>query len=222
MAITINYLGHSGFVIGDGRHSVVVDPYLTDNPVAVQKPADIRCQYIALSHGHEDHVGDTVSIARANKAKVIGAWELCNFLQRKGCAVEPGNPGGRIATDFGWVALTQAFHSASYHGEYMGNPCGLMIHIGGVTIYHCGDTNIFGDMKLLSEIYQPQIACIPVGDRFTMGPELGARAAELIKPRVAIPIHYRTFPLLASDISAFRPQGVQVKQMNPGETWSYG
>ena len=102
----------------------------------------------------------------------------------------------------------------------MGQPCGVVLNIGGVTIYHCGDTALFGDMKLIGEIYKPDIACIPVGDRFTMGPELGRRAAELIGAPVAVPIHYATFGLLTSDISAFQPKGIEVRALTPGETMS--
>ena len=223
MAITITFLGHSGFHLDDGSNAVVIDPFLTDNPLAAHRPDQIKCQTVALTHGHFDHFGDTVAIAKANDATVIAAFEICEFASSQGVEhVEPANPGGKVATDFGWVALTQAFHSSSYKGQYMGMPCGLVVHLGGVTLYHCGDTALFSDMKLIGQIYQPDIAAIPVGDRFTMGPQLGTRAAELISPKVAIPIHYKTFDLLTSDISEFRPKDVDVKVMEPGESWDYG
>lgn len=223
MAATIQFLGHSGFTFSDRKHTITVDPFLTGNPVATVKPDDVTCQYVALTHAHADHLGDTVSIAKANNATVIAAFEITEYLGSQGVEkLEPGNPGGRINTDFGWVAMTQAFHSSSFEGRYMGMPCGLVFHIGGVTIYHCGDTGIFSDMKLLGEIYQPDIACIPIGDRFTMGPKLAARAAEMIKPRLAIPIHYNTWPPIAQDATDFSPSGVTVKALSPGETleWS--
>jgi L-ascorbate metabolism protein UlaG (beta-lactamase superfamily) len=132
------------------------------------------------------------------------------------------NPGGKVKTDWGWVAFTQAFHSSSHGGQYMGNPCGVVMNLGGVTLYHCGDTGLFSDMKMIGEIYKPDIACIPIGDLFTMGPELATKAAEWIHPRVAIPIHYKTFPLLVQDASGFRPKGVEVKELAPGEAWSFG
>ena len=222
MAITLTFLGHAGFTVDDGSHKLAIDPFLTDNPVAKHKPEDIECSYIALTHGHPDHFGDTVTIAKANDAPVIAAFEICDYLGEHGCKTDPGNPGGRIETDFGWVSFTQAFHSSSYDGRYMGMPCGLVIHLGEVTVYHCGDTTIFSDMKLISEIYKPDIALIPIGDRFTMGPELATLAAQLIQPKVAIPIHYGTWPLLVPDASGFKPKGVQVKVMEPGEEWSYG
>ncbi|RMF81188.1 MAG: metal-dependent hydrolase [Planctomycetota bacterium] len=219
MSVELTFLGHAGFVLRSGDSSVAIDPFLTGNPVAKHKPGDVRCSHIVLTHGHADHVGDAVAIAKANDSTCYGAFELCNYLSQQGVKkCEPGNPGGRIQTDFGWVAFTQAFHSSSYEGHYMGMPCGAVVNLGGVTFYHCGDTALFGDMKLLGEIYQPQVAMIPVGDRFTMGPELGGKAAELIRPRIAIPIHYGTWPLLTSDISAFRPEGVEVRALQPGET----
>lgn len=223
MAVVITFLGHSGFLFSDGSNAIVIDPFLTGNPVAMHAPGDIRCQAIVLTHGHSDHFGDTVQIAQANNATVIAAFEITEYAASQGVKqVEPANPGGKVQTDFGWVAFTQAFHSSSYNGQYMGMPCGVVVYIGGTTVYHCGDTALFSDMKLIGEIYQPNIACIPVGDRFTMGPDLGARAAELIQPNIAIPIHYGTWPLLAQDISTFQPTGVEVKVMKPGETWSYG
>ncbi len=223
MPLSITFLGHSGVILASRDHSVVIDPFLTGNPVATMKPTDVESRSIVVTHGHADHFGDTLAIARANDATVFCAWEVMEYLNENGHAkCEPGNTGGRIKADFGWVAFTPAFHSSSMNKRYLGQPMGAMVHIGGVTVYHCGDTALFSDMKLLAQIYKPQIAFIPVGDRFTMGPELAKMAAEFIKPKIAIPIHYKTFPgLLAEDISAFKPEGVTVKALNPGETWTF-
>lgn len=219
MSLKLEFLGHSAFVLSADDVSLAIDPFLEGNPVAKKKPADIKVQHIALTHGHADHVGDTLTIAKANKATVYAAFEICNMLAEKGHETcEGGNPGGKIRTAFGYIAFTQAFHSSSYEGRYMGMPCGVVVNLGGKTVYHCGDTGLFGDMALIGEIYKPDVALIPVGDRFTMGPELGAKAAELIKPKVAVPIHFGTWPLLTSDVSGFRPKGVDVKVMMPGET----
>jgi len=222
--LKITFLGHAGFIFDDGTHRLAVDPWLEGNPVATMKPDDVNVQHIVVTHGHGDHFGDVERIAKKNGATVYCAYEVMEYLNEKGHEkVQPGNVGGRIDGDFGWVAFTQAFHSSSMNGRYLGQPMGAVIRIGGTTIYHCGDTGIFGDMKLLGEIYKPDIALVPVGDRFTMGPELGRRAAEMIGAATAIPMHFKTFPgLLTEDISAFRPAGVEVKVLSPGETWAVG
>jgi len=226
MSVEITCLGHSGFVLATGKHCLSIDPFLTDNPVARHKPAEIKCGHILLSHGHFDHFGDSIEIARRNNATVIAAYEVTEVAQKHGVKkVEAMNPGGRIGTDFGWVALTPAFHSSSYQGQYTGMPCGLVINIGGVTLYHTGDTALFSDMKLIGEIYKPDLAMICAGDRYTMGPELATRAAEFIGARSAIPIHWGTWPALAQEAEVrdkFRPSGVEVRIMKPGDVWKFG
>jgi L-ascorbate metabolism protein UlaG (beta-lactamase superfamily) len=222
MGISITFLGHAAFLLSDGTHTVAIDPFLTGNPLAAMEPDEVKCQAIVLTHGHGDHLGDTVAIAKANGATVFGAYEIAEYMGEHEIRAEPGNPGGKIAAEFGWVAFTQAFHSSSYEGRYLGMPCGAVVNMGGVTVYHLGDTGIFSDMKLLGEIYRPDVALIPTGDRFTMGPELATRAAEMIKPKVAVPMHYGTWPLLLPTAAGFEPKGVEVKEMEPGETWQYG
>lgn len=223
MAMSIEFLGHSGFVLGDGTTALAIDPFLTGNPVAVRKPFDLKVGHVAITHGHADHLGDALTIAQANGAAVYAAFEICEYLGGQGIErTEPMNPGGKVETDFGFVALTQAFHSSSYEGKYMGMPCGVVVRLGGVTLYHLGDTGLFGDLALLGEIYKPDVVCVPVGDRFTMGPELGARAAELVGAPVAIPIHWGTWPMLAQEIGGFAPKGVEVRVMKPGETIEIG
>jgi L-ascorbate metabolism protein UlaG (beta-lactamase superfamily) len=223
MTLTLTFLGHSGFAFQDGRHTLLLDPFLTGNPAARHTPGDLACDYIALTHGHSDHLGDTVALARSNDATVIGVFELCNYLGERGVAkTDPANPGGKITTGFGWVALTQAFHSSSYEGRYLGMPCGLVVSMGGAVVYHCGDTGLFGDMRLIGEVYRPDLALIPIGDRYTMGPELATRAAELINPKVAIPIHFNTWPPIAQDPKAFAPRGIRVRVLEPGATWTVG
>lgn len=219
MGVTIEFLGHAGFLIDSGEHRIAIDPFLTDNPRAKKSAEEIDATHIVLTHGHADHVGDTVAIARRTGATVYAAFEICNYLGGQGVrALEPGNPGGRIQAPFGFVAFTQAFHSSSFEDRYMGQPCGVVVNAAGRTVHHLGDTALFGDLELIGRLYRPDVSCIPVGDRFTMGPAHGALAAEMIRPRVAVPIHYGTWPLLTSDISAFRPKGVEVRALEPGET----
>ncbi len=225
MSMKLTHLGHAGFILEDANHCVVIDPFLTGNPLAVTEPQDVKAGHIVLTHGHEDHVGDTQAIAEANGSVIYGAFELIGYFGEHGIAadkLQPANPGGKIETDFGYVALTQAFHSSSYKGHYMGPACGAVVQIGGVTVYHCGDTCLFSDMKLIGEIYRPDVALIPAGDRFTMGPQQAATAAEFIGAKVAIPMHYGTFPIITSDISGFQPSGIEVRIMKPGETWNVG
>lgn len=220
MTCTLTYLGHSGFLIADEHVSVAVDPFLTGNPQATIGPADVNCSHIALTHGHEDHVGDTLEIAKNNNAVLIASYELVNFFADQGIEKsEPGNHGGCIRIDGGnWVAFTQAFHSSSYQGQYMGMPAGLVIHVGGKTIYHCGDTDLFTDMKLIGELYKPDIALIPIGDRFTMGPRLASRAADLIGASRVVPIHYNTWPPIEVDVTDFKPSTASVEIMAPGDS----
>ena len=219
MSAKLTFLGHSGFLIDDGDTTLAIDPFLTGNPKATIAADDVRCQFIALTHGHADHMGDALAIARRNDANVIAAFEICNYFEEKGHGnVNPGNPGGRIDTEFGWVALTQAFHSSSFEGRYMGMPCGVVAHIGDKTIYHLGDTTIFRDLELIGEIYRPDLVLVPIGDRFTMGPELATRAAEMIGAPRAVPIHYDTWAPIEQDPAQFAPQGVEVEVMQPGDT----
>lgn len=221
MSLTVTFLGHAGFILTDGTWTLAIDPFLTGNPVAVHTPDQVSCTHIALTHGHADHVGDTVALAKANNATVIAAFEIANYLTRQGVSsTEAGNPGGRIDLPFGWIAFTHAFHSSSLDGEYMGMPCGFVINMGGVVFYHAGDTGLFSDMALIGEIYKPRVAALPIGDRFTMGPELASRAAEMIGAGTAIPIHYGTFPPLVQDASRFTPSGVTVQELKPGESWT--
>jgi len=223
MGLDITFLGHAGFLLDDGSHKLAIDPFLSGNELAKHKPDDIQCDALAITHGHEDHLNDDgIAIAKNNGAQVISSYEICmNFFsgQHGIQNVNPGNPGGQVSTDFGWVAFTQAFHSSSYQGQYMGMPMGLIVNMGGVTFYHLGDTGLFSDLKLIGELYKPDVAAVPVGDRFTMGPELGRKAAEWVGAKTAIPIHYKTFGLLRQDIAGFEPKGVTIKELEPGDSW---
>ncbi len=236
MPTTITYLGHSAIMIRRGPVTLLIDPFITGNPVATVKAADLKPTHIAVSHGHSDHVGDTIALATRTGATVFCNFELGEHLIGQGVkSVEQFNPGGQVATSFGFIACTKAFHSSSIEpsGKYAGQPNGIIAHFkaaggsgaGGdpaFTAYHCGDTDLFGDMALIGEMYEPDVAFIPIGDRFTMGPRLASRAAELIKPRVAVPIHYNTWPPIAVDPAEFRPRGVEVRVMKPGEEWHPG
>jgi L-ascorbate metabolism protein UlaG (beta-lactamase superfamily) len=220
MSVQITFLGHAAFLIMSGDHTVAIDPFLTGNPAATTKADAVNATHIVLTHGHADHLGDTPAIANRCGSKVFAAFEICEYLGAEHGVknLEPGNPGGRIETDFGFVAFTQAFHSSSYEDRYMGQPCGVIINIAGKTIYVSGDTALFSDMRLIGELYKPDLAILCAGDRFTMGPAHAAKAAELVGAPRAIPCHYGTWPLLTSDLSAFKPKGVAVTILESGET----
>ncbi len=227
MTINITYLGHSGFLISDvnnPQHAVAIDPWLTGNPVAKHTLADINCSHVIISHGHADHFGDdTFAIANANNAAVVAAFEITEYCTAHGVAnCEPMNPGGRIETPFGYVALTKALHSSSYNGQYMGMPCGIILNIANTTIYHAGDTDLFSDMKLIAEIYKPDIAILPIGDRYTMGPELASLAAEWLAPKFVIPMHYNTMPAIEQDPTKLNAPAISTKILNPAESWQFG
>lgn len=220
MSVELRFLGHAAFTLTSGDHQVVVDPFLTGNPLAEAagiEAASLSPTHIALTHGHPDHVGDTVSLAKRCGSQVIAAFELCEWAGEQGIEnVNPGNPGGRIETEFGWVAFTHAFHSSSFEGRYMGMPCGLVINIGGRTVYHAGDTGLFGDMALIGELYRPDVAILPIGDRFTMGPEHAARAAEMIRPGLAVPCHFDTWDPIKVDPARFAPDGIETRVLAVG------
>jgi L-ascorbate metabolism protein UlaG (beta-lactamase superfamily) len=226
MSVTITYFGHSAFALEAGGARVLIDPFFTGNPLAEKAGivgSEQRADAIVLTHGHGDHLGDTVPIAKRTGATVFCAWEIHEYLHEQGVTkTEPGNPGGRIEAPWGWVAFTQAFHSSSFNGRYMGQPMGAVVCMGGRTVYHCGDTGLFSDMKLLGEIYRPDVAMVPIGDRFTMGPALATRAAELISAPLVIPVHYKTFGLLRQDAAGFAPRGVEVRELAAGESLKLG
>ena len=226
MLVNITFLGHSGFLIKSDDATIAIDPFLTHQPNAPMPAEDVECSGVAITHAHMDHFYDALPIAKKNDATIYAAFELAEYCSAQGHEkVEPLGIGGRVNTPFGFVALTQAFHSSSHdsdRGQYMGMPAGVIVNINDTTIYHCGDTGIFSDMKLIGELYQPDIAMIPIGDRFTMGPEHATLAAEMIKPKIAIPIHYNTWPPIEQDPGQFTPKGVEVKVMNPGDEITWG
>ncbi|MEM0982973.1 MAG: metal-dependent hydrolase [Planctomycetota bacterium] len=222
MSVEVHFLGHATFLIKSDEHAVLIDPFLDDNPKASIKAADVECTHIVVTHAHADHFADCSKIAKRTGATVFANYEICEYLGGDDGGnldnLEPMNHGGRVPTPFGYVALVQAFHSSSFNGLPLGEAAGTVINIGGKTIYHAGDTALFSDMKLIGELYIPQLAILPVGDRFTMGPEQATQAAELVGAQHAIPCHYGTWPLLRDDISTFKPIGTEVHELTPGES----
>jgi L-ascorbate metabolism protein UlaG (beta-lactamase superfamily) len=207
----MTWLGHSGFRIETGNKVLLIDPFITGNPrfQGSSEAATEGCTHIILTHGHDDHVGDTVEIAKRTGATLIANFEVCEYLSGKGVAkTDPGNPGGTIYHDGFDVSFTKAFHSSSTIIDgvpvYLGNPCGIILRAEGKAVYHMGDTEIFGDMAIIQEVFEPEVGLVPIGDRFTMGAKQAAMACrKFFKFKTIVPIHYGTFGLLDPDASKF-------------------
>lgn len=206
MAIQVTWLSHSGFQITIGEYKILIDPFLTDNPLATVTPEQMDADFIILSHGHGDHVGDSAAIANRTGATVIANFEIGSWLQQKHGVqnVHTLNTGGGVKLPFGRVELTLAYHSSSLpDGSYGGMPNGILILTNeGKTLYHAGDTSVFLDMQLIGE-RGLDLAMLPIGDYFTMGPEMSLKAIELLKPKVVIPMHYNTFDPIAQDAASW-------------------
>lgn len=221
----ITYYGHSCFLVETASARLIVDPFLTDNPLAPVKADDVRCDYVLLSHGHEDHTGDALALAKANDATIIANYEIAEYFGAKGAQTHGMNPGGAFRLPFGRVKLTIAHHTSSLNAGlnpiYMGVPCGLIVEADGKRLYHAGDTALFLDMQLIGR-GGLDLALLPIGDNFTMGPEDALEALDLLKPRLAVPIHYNTWPPIAQDPDAFAKsaatRGHKVDPLRPGGT----
>ncbi len=200
----ITYLGHSAFLLETQKTNIVIDPFLSDNPLAKAKPEDIKVEYILLSHGHGDHLGNSIEIAKADDATIIAPFELANYCAGKGVQVHPMYIGGSHEFPFGRVKLTIAHHGSSApDGTYTGNPCGFLVYADGKTFYHPGDTGLFYDMKLIGDMNKIDLAVLPIGDNFTMGIDDAVIATEFLKPKMVIPMHYNTFDVIKVDPKDF-------------------
>lgn len=204
---TVTWLGHASMAIETAGYHLLVDPFLSGNPAAAVKAEDLKADFILVSHGHGDHVGDTVAIAKRTNALVISNFEIANWLGNQGVRTHPQHIGGGYQHPFGYLKLTQALHgSALPDGSYGGNPAGfLLTTCEGKKIYLACDTGLFGDMRLIGE-EGIDLAVLPIGDNFTMGPADALRAVKLIQPKQVIPIHYNTWDLIAQDVNAWKAQ----------------
>lgn len=224
----VTWLGHSAFEIEDRDH-IVIDPFITGNPKSPKKWEDVSCDIVAVTHGHGDHVGDTIDIARKNNAVIVAIHEIAQFFSKLGLQVESMNKGATIKVRNTGFTMTHAIHSSGISGEKImiegGEAAGFVLH-GDKIVYHAGDTCLFKDMELIRELYKPEIAILPIGDRFTMGIKEAALATKMLAPRVVVPMHYNTFPLVEQDPFAFKeaveslcPSEVVI--LNPGDRVSF-
>lgn len=221
----ITYCGHSCFLVETSGSRIIIDPYLTGNPTASCTAADIVCDYVLLSHGHDDHVGDALEIAQRCNATIVANFEIAEYFAAKGAKTHGMNPGGASAFPFGRVKLTIAHHSSSFEAGlspvYLGVACGIIVTADDRRIYHAGDTALFLDMQLIGR-GGLDLAMVPIGDTFTMGPEDAVEALKLLRPKLAVPMHYNTWPPIAQDAGAFARKadlaGHAVRPLDPGES----
>ncbi|CDQ18294.1 L-ascorbate metabolism protein UlaG, beta-lactamase superfamily [Halobacillus karajensis] len=221
----VSYHGHAVVKVEANGKTILIDPFISENGNTDLDADEVKADVILLTHGHNDHVGDTFEIAKRNDTQVVAPFELAEYLGNKGLNAHPMHIGGGHEFDFGYVKFTQAFHGSSYTEEdgtiiYTGMPAGILLTIDGKTIYHAGDTGLFSDMKLIGERNDIDLAFLPIGDNFTMGPSDALVAAEWIQAKQVVPVHYNTFDLINQDGDAFAEEvkpGTG-KALKPGES----
>jgi L-ascorbate metabolism protein UlaG (beta-lactamase superfamily) len=226
MSINITWYSHASIGLNVGGYKILVDPYFTGNPAATTAAKDVNPDYILVTHGHFDHVGDAAVIAKRSGAMVISNFEIAEWMEKQGVQKTHGQHiGGGHQFPFGYLKLTPALHGSGLpDGTNGGNPVGfLLIPKDGMKIYIAGDTGLFSDMKLIGQ-EGIEIAFIPIGDNYTMGPDDAYKAVELIMPKHVIPVHYNTWELIAQDAGKWAEHvarlGVKVHVMKPGESLS--
>jgi len=228
--LTIRYLGHSAFSLEADGKQVLIDPFLTGNPASAVSADEVNPTTILLTHAHNDHVGDAVELSKRTGATIFATHELATYLGQKGAKAVGANHGGTVAFDGGTAKFVPAWHTSAYlDGDTFvapGVPAGFVVRFGGQTVYFAGDTCLFGDMALIGE-EGLDIAVLPIGDHFTMGPADAVRAVKLLKPKVVIPCHYNTFPPIQQDPEQFKRDvetqtGARCVILKPGEAYEAG
>ncbi len=218
----LKYLGHSCFVI-EGSERVVVDPFISGNPLAPVRAEEIEADIVAVTHGHRDHLGDAIEIARNNDAPLVAIHEIAVYASSKGVKAEGINMGGGVKIGNTEIIMVQAWHSSGIdEADYQisTSPAGLIIK-SDKTLYHAGDTALFSDMKLIGELYEPYVALLPIGGRYTMDVKQAVMAAEMVRAKINIPMHYNTFDAIKQNpmefVRAAEAKGIKAIAMKPGE-----
>jgi L-ascorbate metabolism protein UlaG (beta-lactamase superfamily) len=221
----IRFLGHATFELSEGANRVLIDPFLApNNPKAPVGADDLDPTHVLLTHAHVDHVADAAAVAKRTGAHCVALVETAGWLSEQGVAnVSDPNLGGTVRFDWGWVKLVQAFHSSVAPDGTVTYASGLVVNIGGVTVYHLGDTCLFGDLRLIAERTPVDVAIIPIGGHYTMDRHDAVVAAQMVDARTVIPCHYNTFPPIETDAEAFKSDvesqtGASVVILQPGET----
>ena len=219
----IRFLGHAAFELSDGDTKVLIDPFLTGNPKAAVEAGELEATTVLLTHGHVDHIGDTVPIAKRTGAPVVAIVELAGEIGSEGVDVFDPNLGGTVEFDWGWVRLVPAWHTAVSPSGTAHGPAGLVVNFGGKTVYHLGDTALFSDLALVPRRDDIDVALMCIGGHYTMDRHDAAIAADLVKAQTVIPCHYNTFPHIETDAEAFKSEvesqtSSKVVVLEPGET----
>lgn len=225
--VRITWLGHATFRLDIDDKVFVIDPWVMNNPkTPADKKSFDKIDVMLCTHGHGDHIGDAVELAKKHQPTVIGIYELCLYMQRKGAKnIFPMNKGGSTSTNDVRVTMVHADHSCGIEDDgqiiYGGEACGFVIEFqNGLKIYHAGDTAVFGDMQIIRELYAPDIALLPIGDHYVMSPREAAYACKLLKPKAVVPMHFGTFPVLSGTPAELKQlvKDVEVVEMKPGQT----
>jgi L-ascorbate metabolism protein UlaG (beta-lactamase superfamily) len=221
----VRFLGHACFTLSDGDTTVLIDPFLTGNPKAAIAADDVSATTILLTHGHGDHIGDTVSIAQRTGAPTVAIVEIANELGEDGVDVRDPNLGGTVKFDWGWVKLVPAWHTSTTPKGTANTPAGLLINFKDTVVYHLGDTSLFSDLQLVGKRHPIDIALMCIGGHYTMDRVDAVDAAQLVGAKTIIPCHYNTFPPIETDAQAFKSDvesaaGSNVVILEPGETHS--
>jgi L-ascorbate metabolism protein UlaG (beta-lactamase superfamily) len=221
------FIGHSCVLLTDGKHKVMIDPFLSGNEKAAVQADKVDVDFILITHGHGDHIGDAVAIAKRTGATTISNYEIMNLVSRQGVQkAHPLHIGGGADFPFGRVKMTIAHHGGGYGPDasiYTGPAAGFLVTIGGKVVYHAGDTGLFYDMKLIGDMNKIDLAFLPIGDNFTMGVDDAVKAVEFLGPRHVVPMHYDTFPIIQADPQQFARKviGSQVHILKPGESLDF-